>query len=44
MLDNVGKVLDLIIIKAFKLLLNLIKSLLIKYIRSSTIKLPYIAI
>ena len=44
MRDNVGKVLDSVIVKALKLLLNLIKSLLIKYIRSSTFKLPYIAI
>jgi hypothetical protein len=43
-LDNISKVLDLVIVKALKLILNLVKSLLIKYIRSSTSKLPYIAI
>jgi hypothetical protein len=42
--NNVSKVLDSVIVKAFKLLLNLVKSLLIKYIRSSTFKLPYTAI
>jgi hypothetical protein len=42
--DNVSKVLDLVIVKALKLLLNLVESLLIKYIRSFTFKLPYIAI
>ena len=44
MLDNISKVLDLVIVKALKLILNLVKSLLIKYIKSSTFKLPYIAI
>jgi len=43
-LNNVNKVLDLVIIKALKLLFNLVESLLIKYIRSFTSKLPYIAI
>ena len=42
--NNVGKVLDSVIVKALKLFLNLIESLLIKYIRSSTSKLPYTAI
>ena len=44
MLNNVNKVLNLVIVKALKPLLNLVKSLLIKYIRSFTSKLPYIAI
>ena len=44
MLNNVNKVLDLVIIKALKLLFNLVESLLIKYIRSSTSKLPCTAI
>ena len=44
MRNNVGKVLDSVIVKALKLFLNLIESLLIKYIRSSTSKLPYTAI
>ena len=39
-LDNVGKVLDPVIIGALKLLLNLVKSLLINYRRSSTSRLP----
>ena len=44
MLDNVGKVLDLVIVEALKPLLNLVESLLINYIRSSTSKLPRAAI
>jgi hypothetical protein len=43
-LNNVNKVLDLVIIKVLKLLFNLVESLLIKYIRSFTSKFPYIAI
>jgi hypothetical protein len=42
--NNISKVLDSVIVKALKPLLNLIKSLLIKYTRSSTSKLPYTAI
>jgi len=42
--NNVGKVLDSVIVKALKPLLNLVESLLIKYIRSSTSKLPCTAI
>jgi hypothetical protein len=39
-LNNFGKVLNLVIVKAFKLYLNLVESLLTNKIRSSTSKLP----
>ena len=44
MLNNVGKVLDPAIVEALKPLLNLVESLLINYIRSSTSKFRRAAI
>jgi hypothetical protein len=43
-LNNFSKVLDLVIVKAFKLHLNLVESLFTNKIKSFTSKLPYATI